>query len=134
MVPRKASTGKIRYREVELGTLDPFEGGDGAEVKIAGIGLAEGDKLKFVFDFGDWIEHTLTLDSITPPQSGLEYPREVARNKPKYVNCVKCEQEGKQTVAIWICITCSNEHQKDTVYCEKCSKSHEDHYLEEILY
>jgi hypothetical protein len=134
LVPRKASTGRVRYREVELGTVDPFEGGDGADVKIAGIGLAEGDKLKFVFDFGDWIEHTLSLDAITSSQSGVDYPRETARNKPKYINCVECEQEGKQTAAIWICITCSNEHQKDMVYCETCSEEHEDHYLEEILY
>jgi hypothetical protein len=134
LIPRNASTGKVRYREVELGTVNPFEESDGAKVKVAGIGLSEGDKLKFVFDFGDWIEHTLTLELITPSQSSMEYPREVARNKPKYLNCVKCKQKGKQSVAQWICITCSNKYQKDMVYCEKCSERHEDHYMEEILY
>jgi len=134
LVPRKASSGRVRYREVELGDVNPFEESDGAKVKIAGIGLSEGDKLKFVFDFGDWIEHTLTLESITSSQAGMEYPRETARNKPRYVNCIKCEREGKQTVALWICFTCSNKYQKDMVYCEKCSEKHEDHYMEEILY
>ena len=134
LVPRKTSSGRVRYREVELGTLDPFEGGDGAKVKIVGIGLFEGDKLKFVLDFGDWIEHTLTLQSVAPSQPGEKYPRVAAQNKPKHVNCVKCEQESKQTVAQWICFTCSNKYQQDMVYCDKCSEKHEDHYVEEILY
>jgi len=40
------------------------------------------DPLKYVFDFGDWIEHTLTLTAIHPPERGVKYPREVSRNKP----------------------------------------------------
>jgi len=35
------------------------------------------DQLKYVFDFGDWIEHTLTLVAIHPAEQGVEYPREV---------------------------------------------------------
>jgi len=35
------------------------------------------DPLKYVFDFGDWIEHTLTLVAIHPAEQGVEYPREV---------------------------------------------------------
>jgi PAS domain-containing protein len=81
-VPRFGT--KTRYREVELGTVDPFGGGDGADVQIAAIGLSEGDELKYVFDFGDWIEHILTLEaSIHPPEPGVEYPREISRSKPR---------------------------------------------------
>jgi hypothetical protein len=134
LVPRKTSTGKVRYREVDLGDVNPFEEGEGAGIKIAEIGLSEGDKVKFVFDFGDWIEHILTLEAITPSETGVKYPREIARNKPKYVNCVSCEQQGKQTTAQWVCFTCSDEHQKDMVYCAECSANHEEHYLQEILY
>jgi hypothetical protein len=134
LVPRKSSSGKVRYREVDLGDVNPLEEGDGAEIKIAEIGLSIGEKLKFVFDFGDWIEHILTLEAVATLQSGVKYPRETARNKPKYVYCIDCEQEGKQTVAEWICFICSNENQKEMVYCEKCSGNHEDHYLEEITY
>lgn len=133
LVPRKGS-GKVRYREVELGKINPFEEGDGAEIQIASIGLAEGDKLKFVFDFGDWIEHTLIVEAITESKAGVKYPRETARNKPKYVYCVQCKEEGRQTIAELICLTCSNEHQKEMVYCEACAASHEDHYVDEILY
>lgn len=133
LVPRKGS-GKVRYREVELGRVNPFEGGDGAEIQIASIGLVEGDKLKFVFDFGDWLEHTLTIEAITESKAGVEYPRETARNKPKYVYCVNCKEEGRQTIAQLICLTCCNKHQKEMVYCEACAESHEDHYVDEILY
>lgn len=134
LVPRKGNSGKIRYREVDLGDVDPLGEGDGADIKIAEIGLSEGDKVKFVYDFGDWIEHVLTLEAIVQSQTSIKYPRETARNKPKYVNCVSCAEESKQTAAEWICITCSNQYQKDMVYCEKCAESHEDHYLEEITY
>jgi hypothetical protein len=134
LVPRKGQGGKVRYREVDLGSVDPMGGGDGAEVKIAAIGLAEGRRMKYVYDFGDWIEHTLTLEAITPSLAEVDYPQETARNKPKYVHCVDCEQEGLQTIAKWICLTCSDERQKRMVYCKKCAENHEDHYLDEILY
>jgi hypothetical protein len=135
LVPRHAtSRGRTRYREVELGEVNPFGEGDGADLKIAGLELSTGDRLKFVFDFGDWIEHTLIVDAIEAPQAGVKYPREVARNKPKYVNCVECEKKGRQVVAKWICLDCSNRTQKEVVLCGKCVKKHEEHYVEEILY
>jgi len=80
LVPRAG--GKTHYRQVELGSVNPLGEGDGAGVQIAAIGLSEGDELKYVFDFGDWIEHTLTLVAIHTPERGVKYPREVSRNKP----------------------------------------------------
>ena len=134
LVPRKGS-GKVRYREVDLGDVNPFGEGNGASIKIAEIGLAEADKLKFVFDFGDWLEHTLTLDSITSAKTGVKYPQETVRNKPKHVYCMKCKEDGLNTVAKVICWTCSDEHKKEMILCEKCAeRQHEDHYLDEILY
>ncbi len=133
-VPRFGT--KTRYREVELGTVDPFGGGDGADVQIAAIGLSEGDELKYVFDLGDWIEHILTLVSIHPPEPGVEYPREISRNKPRWRYCVECQQKGRKTIAHWECTTCSNEQGEDMVYCTRCAAGHEDqgHYVVEILY
>ena len=40
-----------------------------------GLGLAPGDELKYVYDFGDWIEHKITLEAITEPQADVKYPR-----------------------------------------------------------
>lgn len=76
-----------RYREVDIGDINPFEGGEAAGVTIASLGLQIEDKLKYVYDFGDWIEHTLTLNAVSDPEPGVKYPREVARNKPRNKYC-----------------------------------------------
>jgi len=125
-----------RYREVDLGDINPFEGGEAAGVTIASLGLQINDGLKYVYDFGDWIEHTLTLNAVSDPQPGVEYPREIARNKPVHKYCANCIEKGKQTVATWICFTCSQEQGQEVVLCEDCMglEQHEEHYSEEIVY
>jgi hypothetical protein len=132
-VVRKGGQHK-RYREVDIGTVNPFEYAEGSDTAVAALKLQVGDQLKYIYDFGDWIEHTLELRSIGSAEKSVGYPREVARNKPKYEYCVECQKKGKQTVAVWICYTCSNEEQRDLVLCEKCLRKHEDHYVDELLY
>lgn len=125
-----------RPREIELATIYPFgDEGFGEDVQIATLGLEKGDKLKYVFDFGDWIDHRLELEAITRPEPGVEYPRQVTQNKPRYKYCIRCKEDGKKKRATWICIECSNEEQREVVICEAClQKYHEVHYAEEILY
>lgn len=124
-----------RFRQVELGTVDPMGEGEGAEVKIATLGLQPDDELKYVYDFGDWIEHRLTLEVIGEPQAGVSYPRLVGQNKPRYRYCRHCKEEGKKTMATLICITCSNYEQASVLVCENCLNiHHEDHYAEEMVY
>ena len=131
-----AKRGVARYREVDLGNVDPFGGGDGADVIIAELELATGNQMKYVFDFGDWIEHVLTLEAIEPPQPGAKFPREAKRNTPKYANCVECLKKGKETTAIYVCLTCTKNLEEERLLCEDCVEKHEskDHYVEEILY
>ncbi|MCD4671901.1 MAG: plasmid pRiA4b ORF-3 family protein [Anaerolineaceae bacterium] len=133
---RIARSGGVRkrYREVDLGTINPFEYGEGSDTAITALKLQVGDQLKYVYDFGDWIEHKLVLQSISSPEKGVHYPREVARNKPKYEYCVECQKNGQQTVAIWICYTCSNDEQRDILLCDHCLREHEDHYVKKLLY
>ena len=69
-----------RYRRVDLGTVEPFGGGKEADTRIAELGLAVEDLVEYVYDFGDWTEHRLTLEAVEKPQAGVEYPREVARS------------------------------------------------------
>lgn len=124
-----------RYREIDLGSVDPFGTGDGATVTIASLGLQPGDMLKYVFDFGDWIEHYLTLEAVVEPEEDTKYPRIVAQNRPRYRYCETCKAQGRKTVATWICIDCSNREQRDVLLCEDClTKYHEDHYADELLY
>jgi hypothetical protein len=132
LVPRGTSK---RFREVELGTINPFGEGDGADQHIAGIGLKPGDELKYVYDFGDWVEHRLTLEEIVEPESEATYPRIVAQNQPRYRYCQVCQDKGDKTVATWFCVECSNAEQQDVLVCEMClMDAHEDHYVEEVLY
>lgn len=125
-----------RYREVDIGDINPFEGGEAAGVTVASLGLQVEDRLKYVYDFGDWIEHTLTLSAVSDPQPGVKYPREVARNKPNHKYCGNCMEQGKQTVATWICITCSEEQGQEVMLCEECVglQEHNEHYSEEHVY
>ena len=134
-IPRGGGRRK-RYREVSLGDVDPEGGGTGAEMLIAELGLKVGDQMKYVFDFGDWVEHTLELAAIGEPEKKAKYPREAARNKPKYKYCVECKEEGKQTVAKWTCLTCSMVQQKEVVLCTRHAEQHEEdeEYVIEIIY
>jgi hypothetical protein len=125
-----------RYREVDICHINPFERGEAAGVTVASLGLQIEDRLKYVYDFGDWIEHTLSVNAVSDPEPGVKYPREVARNKPNHQYCMNCKGQGKQTVAAWICITCSEEQDQNVVLCEECMglDEHEDHYSEELVY
>jgi len=124
-----------RFREVKIGTMEPFGGGEGAQQSIAGLRLAAGDTLKYVYDFGDWIEHTITVEEIVDPEPGAEYPRVIGQNKPRYQSCERCEAQGRQTQATWICHHCSSEQGRPVVVCEECLfAAHQDHYADEIVY
>jgi hypothetical protein len=124
-----------RFREIDLGHINPFEGGDAADIQIANLSLSPGDALKYVYDFGDWITHRLELEAINEPEEKVTYPRITSKNKPRYQDCQVCQDEGRKSLATWVCYTCSSEEQRDILLCESCVEVHtEDHYLEEILY
>ena len=135
LVPRRAGSKRTRYREVDIGSVNPFGGGDGADIPIAGLELSVGDRLKYVYDFGDWIEHEITLEAIEKPQTDLEYPRITAQNKPRYQYCQNCKKINRKTIATWICFTCSNKMQVDVLVCEDClNNNHSEHFADEIIY
>lgn len=124
-----------RFREIRLGDIEPFGGGSGAHLRIAELELQVGSKLKYVYDFGDWIEHEIALETIESPRAGVKYPRISGQNKPRHKYCEHCRDEGRKTVATYICIECSNDEQRAILICEDClDKYHEDHYADEIIY
>jgi hypothetical protein len=124
-----------RFREVDLGNINPYEEGEAAGVKIADLDLQPGGALKYVYDFGDWIEHRVELEGLGDPEPGLTYPHIAAQNRPRYRYCELCKEAGRKTVGAWLCITCSNREQRDVLLCDDCLASHdEDHYPVEMLY
>ena len=72
-----------RPREIPYGELNPFEKTAAAKVRVAGLGLEPGAQLQYVYDFGDWLEHSLTLESIQSPERGVAYPRSLPTAKQK---------------------------------------------------
>jgi hypothetical protein len=67
--------------EMRYGELNPFERTPAAKVRVAGLGLEVGAQFVYVYDFGDWIEHRLTLEDIHAPDRADKYPRIVAATK-----------------------------------------------------
>lgn len=132
LIPRGTTK---RIREVEIGDVDPLGEGSAADLHVGGLDLKLGDRLKYVYDFGDWIEHFLTLEEITSVEKDVKYPRIVGQNKPRYRYCQACAETGKKTIATIFCFDCSNRQGKDVLVCEDCyGKKHQNHYCEEILY
>jgi hypothetical protein len=123
------------WRSEVLAEISPFERGGGARKRIDRLGLSEGDALEYVYDFGEDIQHVVTLEKVVELDEAAEYPRIVSQNKPRYQYCTVCEAHGRKVVATWICIDCSNEEGRDVLLCDDCaSKEDEDHYIEEMLY
>ena len=105
------------------------------DIFVAEIPLQVGDPLKYVYDFGDWVEHLLTLEEITEAKPNGAYPRITGQNKPRYKYCVACKEQGRKTKAVWDCIWCSNAEQRDLWLCDGCvDQGHDEHYVVEILY
>jgi hypothetical protein len=125
-----------RYASWEgYGYHPSFDDTKADDIQVAELSLQVGDQLKYVYDFGDWIEHLITLEEITEAGPGTNYPRIVGQNKPRYKYCVSCKEQGRKTKAIWVCIWCSNEEQRDIWLCEECvDTDHSDHYVDEIVY
>lgn len=123
-----------RWSQGGFGEIYPDGRGSGTKKKIERLGLSEGDKLGYVYDFGDEIHHVLTLEKITEPEKGVKYPRIISKNKPVYHYCEVCKNKGKKIIAKWICIECSEDVGNDVFLCEDCIEEHEDHYAEELLY
>lgn len=118
-----------------FGEINPHGGGKGAKKRINQLALSEGDKIEYVYDFGDNIQHVVTLEKIGKPEDGIKYPRITSRNKPRYRYCDHCRKEGKKTLATWVCYECSEAKEKESLLCKDCiMKEHEDHMADEILY
>jgi len=123
------------WKSKGLGEIYPGGGGSGAKKRIDSLGLSEGDRMEYVYDFGDDIQHIVTLEKVIEAEEVTKHTRIISQNKPKYSYCEVCEKLGKKMVATWVCIECSNETQRDVLVCEDClMKEHDDHYAEEMLY
>ncbi|MFO8077325.1 MAG: hypothetical protein R6U21_01595 [Thermoplasmatota archaeon] len=123
------------FKSGGYGYIEPGGYGEGARKKIDSLNLTEGEYLEYIYDFGDNIQHIITLEQIIDSKPGIQYPRITDENKPRYQYCKSCKKQGKKTVAKWICVECSEEACQNIPLCNRCmEKDHEDHFIDEILY
>lgn len=64
-----------RPHKTPYGELNPFEKTPARQVRLASLGLEVGAVLEYVYDFGDWLDHTLILTSIEEADKHIKYPR-----------------------------------------------------------
>ena len=120
-----------------FGEIYPSGSGNGARVKVEDLGLREGEEQGYVYDFGNEVRHIITLEKISEPEDGVDYPRLIAKNRPRYRYCGECERAGKRTVATLVCVECPGEHYGHIYLCEGCAErlhGEDDHHLEEVVY
>jgi Plasmid pRiA4b ORF-3-like protein len=71
--------GKGKYpHKTPYGEINPFEPTPAMKVRVAGLGLEIGAELEYVYDFGDWLDHKLILESVGDTEKGVKYPRVVS--------------------------------------------------------
>lgn len=122
------------WRTDKIGEIEPFGGGDGQEVKISDLNLQPKNTLEYVYDFGDDLQHIITLEKIIEEKDDVVYPCITGKNKPQYHHCNECEKKGTRVVATWFCLDCSNHEGAPVYLCDDCIDEHDDHYADEIVY
>ncbi len=121
-----ASGRQKSYRESRIGNIHPFGGGEAADILFAQVDLQEEDQLKYVYDFGDWTEHIITVKEVWSSDEILEEPRVVAQNKTRKRYCPECKRRGEKVEASLVCITCSENDGKVRYLCDACGQEHLD--------
>ncbi|MBI2938535.1 MAG: hypothetical protein HYY22_10040 [Thaumarchaeota archaeon] len=124
------------WRSQGYGEIYPGGRGEGGRLKIDALGLSEGDKFEYVYDFGDDVQHIITLEKVLGEEDTQgKYPRVISKNRPRHKYCVNCESLGKKTIATLVCVDCSDRTSKPVFLCEECmEKKHEEHNIDDMVY
>jgi len=123
------------WKSKDFGQIEPEGKGDGAKTQIDQLGLYEGDNLEYVYDFGDDIQHILTLEKIEESKINYQTPSLIAKSKSRLKYCNQCKNGGKKVKAIWECIECLENTGESIYLCEDCcERDHEEHYTKELAY
>ncbi|ODS36614.1 MAG: hypothetical protein A7316_04845 [Candidatus Altiarchaeales archaeon WOR_SM1_86-2] len=105
-----------------FGEIYPDGGGQGSDIKIGSIGTYIGAKMGYVYDFGDYIQHVLTLEEIKDSEKGVKYPPITDKSRIRKRYCDPCKDKGKKSVAAYVCIDCSDDEERTVNICEECAE------------
>jgi len=75
-------SGKV-WRSEGFGEINFSGSGPGSKKRIKKIGLSVGDKMEYVYDFGDDFQHIIILKKIEEIEQGIKYPRITPTKKMK---------------------------------------------------
>jgi hypothetical protein len=115
------------------GEIEPGGRGKGSLKKIKDLRIMPGDKLEYVYDFGDSIINLIEFIEIKEEQAGATYPRVIEKNKQRNINCERCKLKGKNEIAKYNVY----DFEDDSVeqLCEACTDSvSEEVDISEIVY
>ncbi len=83
----------------DLGQIEPEGQGAGAKKQINQLGLSEGDTMEYVYDFGDDIQHVITLEKINESEIRYQTPCIIAKSRTRLKYCKQCKNGGKKVKA-----------------------------------
>jgi hypothetical protein len=116
-----------------FGEIEPGGRGKGSSRKINELKIKPGDKLEYVYDFGDSIMNVIELIEIIEEDPGSTYPRVTAKNKQRNIYCERCQTKGKKEVAKYNVYYFDDDSVEQL--CESCTDSvSEDVDISEIVY
>ena len=122
------------WKSEEFGQIEPGGNSDGAKMQINQLELSEGDKLEYVYDFGDDIQHIITLEKIEERKINYQTPCIIAKSKSRMKYCNQCKSKGKKVKANWECLECLETNGDHIYLCDDCCEGdHEEHYTKEIV-
>jgi len=87
-------------------------------VRIDSIGLSLKDKMKYIYDFGEDIKHTLELIEIKNSEANNRHP--IVSGGNINAKCGKCRSRQ----AIWWCHSCGGQ------FCDSCVRKTSKHCIE----
>ena len=122
------------WKSKDYGQIEPDGQGSDKGTHINQLGLSEGDKMEYVYDFGNDIQHVITLEKIKESEIISQTPCITAKSKTRLKYCKQCKNAGKKVKANWQCIECL-ENTGELIYlCDDChEKDHMEHYTKEIV-
>lgn len=90
------------WQSESWGDIDPDGKGSGANKQVEDLGLVVGDKIEYVYDFGDDVQYVITLENIIEPVKDVKYPCITSHNSPDYNKREVSEKQGNTTLDLYI--------------------------------
>ena len=91
--------------------------------------------MEYVYDFGDDIQHVITLEKIKESEIRCQTPCIIVKSRTRLKYCKQCKNGGKKVKAKWQCMECLKTTGELIYSCDDChERDHEEHCTKKIVY